>query len=59
MGTATGGSDGRSPRLKALRMVRQGKVYDLGLTYDRRSYKWPGHSPREIITFRSQQGEIL
>jgi kynurenine formamidase len=45
--------------MKALRMVRRGKVYDLGLTYDRRSYKWPGHSPGEIITFRSQQGEIL
>jgi kynurenine formamidase len=25
--------------------------------YDRRSFKWPGHSPGEILTFRSQQGE--
>jgi kynurenine formamidase len=50
-----------SPELtmKALSMARTGKVYDLGLTYDRRSYKWPGHSPGEILTFRSQQGEIL
>jgi kynurenine formamidase len=48
-----------SPELtmKALSMVSRGRVYDLGLTYDRRSYKWPGHSPGEIITFRSQQGE--
>lgn len=45
--------------LKALSMVRHGRVYDLGLTYDRRSYKWPGHSPGEIMTFRSQQGEWL
>lgn len=49
-----------SPELtkKALSLVKQGKVYDLGLTYDRRSYKWPGHSPGEIMTFRSQHGEF-
>jgi kynurenine formamidase len=49
-----------SPELtmKALSMVSRGRVYDLGLTYDRRSFKWPGHSPGEIITFRSQQGEF-
>ncbi len=27
-----------------------------GLTYSRRSFKWPGHSPGEIITFRSPDG---
>ena len=43
-------------RLAALRLVTQGKVYDLGLPYDRHSYKWPGHSPGEIITFRSPEG---
>lgn len=50
-----------SPELtrKALSMATRGQVYDLGLTYDRRSYKWPGHSPGEIMTFRSQQGEVL
>ncbi|MBA2450723.1 MAG: cyclase family protein [Chloroflexi bacterium] len=50
-----------SPELtmKALSMVRTGKVYDLGLTYDRRSFRWPGHMPGEILTFRSQQGELL
>jgi kynurenine formamidase len=49
-----------SPELamKALSMARRGRVYDLGLTYDRRSFKWPGHSPGEIVTFRSQQGEF-
>src|SRR5262245_47854418 len=41
----------------ALRLAQQGKVYDLGVTYSRRSYKWPGHSPGEIISFRSPGGE--
>lgn len=43
-------------RLAALQLVRQGKAYDLGLPYDRNSYKWPGHSPGEIISFRSPHG---
>jgi kynurenine formamidase len=43
-------------RLAALRLVRQGVAYDLGLPYDRYSYKWPGHSPGEIISFRSPEG---
>lgn len=43
-------------RLAALQLVSQGKVYDLGITYDRTSYRWPGHSPAEIITFRSPEG---
>ena len=44
-------------RAAALRLAQQGKVYDLGITYSRRSYKWPGHSPGEIISFRSPTGE--
>jgi kynurenine formamidase len=44
-------------RAAALRLAQQGKVYDLGITYSRRSYKWPGHSPGEIISFRSPGGE--
>lgn len=43
-------------RLAALRLANQGKVYDLGIVYDRTSYKWPGHSPGEIIMFRSPEG---
>src|SRR5688572_8326054 len=43
-------------RMAALRSVQQGKVYDLGVTYDRNSYKWPGHSPGEIISFRTPEG---
>ena len=35
-----------SPKLslKALSKVKEGNVYDLGLAYDRRSYKFVGHS---------------
>lgn len=40
----------------AAALIRQGRVYDLGVTYDRTSYKWPGHSPGEILTFRSPEG---
>jgi hypothetical protein len=45
--------------LKALSLVNQGKVYDLGLTYSRESNKWPGHNPGEIISFRTPAGELL
>jgi kynurenine formamidase len=43
-------------RAAALRLAQQGRVYDLGITYDRNSYKWPGHSPGEIISFRTPEG---
>jgi kynurenine formamidase len=43
-------------RLAALALVKHGKVYDLGVPYDRSSFKWPGHSPGEVITFRSPEG---
>jgi kynurenine formamidase len=43
-------------RLAALRLTDRGKVYDLGVLYDRTSYKWPGHSPGEIISFRTPEG---
>jgi kynurenine formamidase len=42
--------------LKALRSVRTGRVYDLGVRVDRTSYKWPGHSPTEVMSFRSPGG---
>ncbi len=41
---------------RALAEVKQGRVYDLGVRIDRRSYKWPGHSPIEVMTFRSPHG---
>ncbi len=40
----------------ALGLAKEGKVYDLGVPYDRTSFKWPGHSPGEILTFRSPEG---
>ena len=40
----------------ALELAKTGKVYDLGITYSRNSYKWPGHSPGEIMSFRSPEG---
>jgi kynurenine formamidase len=43
-------------RAAALAAATRGEVFDLGLTYSRRSFKWPGHSPGEIITFRSPDG---
>lgn len=43
-------------RLAALHATKTGKVYDLGVLYDRTSYKWPGHSPGEIIAFRTPEG---
>ena len=43
-------------RLAALSLAKTGEVFDLGQTYSRRSYKWPGHSPGEILTFRSPDG---
>ncbi len=40
----------------ALSLAKTSKVYDLGVPYDRNSFKWPGHSPGEIMTFRSPEG---
>lgn len=40
----------------ALGLARQGKTFDLGVTYSKNSFKWPGHSPCEVITYRSPEG---
>lgn len=42
--------------LAALKLPTQGKVYDLGVLYDRGSFQWPGHSPAEVISFRTPEG---
>ena len=40
----------------ALGLVREGKVYDLGVNYDAESFKWPGHNPGVIMTYRGPEG---
>jgi kynurenine formamidase len=40
----------------ALSLVKEGKVYDLGVPYDAESFKWPGHSPGVILTYRGPEG---
>jgi kynurenine formamidase len=42
--------------LAALRSVTTGKVYDLGVPVDRTSFKWPGHSSTEVVSYRSPHG---
>jgi len=43
-------------RKAALALIKEGKVYDLGVPYDRSSYKWPGHNPCEVMSFRTPEG---
>lgn len=43
-------------RLAAIKLVTTGKAYDLGIKYSRNSFKWPGHSPGEVMTFRTPEG---
>ena len=43
-------------RLSALKIPGTGEIFDLGVSYDRTSFKWPGHSPGEVMTFRSPDG---
>ena len=43
-------------RREALALVREGRVYDLGVRYSRNSMIWPGHSPGEVMTFRTPEG---
>ncbi len=40
----------------AMRSVKTGRTYDLGVPVDRTSYKWPGHSPTEVLSYRSPEG---
>lgn len=42
--------------MAALRIPKQGKVYDLGVLYDRASFQWAGHSPAEVMSFRTPEG---
>ena len=44
--------------MKALSLVKEGKAYDLGLKYKRSSYRFAGHNPGEIISFRTPTGML-
>ena len=43
-------------RAAALASATRGETFDLGLAYSRRSFKWQGHNPGEILSFRSPEG---
>lgn len=40
----------------AMQLARTGKVYDLGAPYDAESFRWPGHNPGVIVTYRNPEG---
>jgi hypothetical protein len=42
--------------LQAMRRVENGKVYDLSVPLDQFSYKFAGHSPTSIVSYRSPEG---
>ena len=42
--------------LRALRGVKTGRVFDLGVRVANDSFKWPGHSPTQILSYRSPEG---
>jgi len=45
--------------LAALKLVRKGKIADLGVLVDRTSYRAPGHAPTEVMAYRTPHGEFL
>ena len=53
-----GALNAMDPRMvrNALRLAQEGRIYDLGITYSRNSFKWPGHNAGEVMTYRSPEG---
>lgn len=43
--------------LSALKLVKKGKIADLGVSVDRASFRWAGHAPTEIMAYRTPHGE--
>jgi len=43
--------------LAALQLGKNGTVADLGVMVDRRSFRWAGHAPTEVMTYRTPHGE--
>lgn len=40
----------------ALKLAKEGKVYDLGVTVSRNSFRWPGHNSVEVMSYRTPEG---
>jgi len=45
--------------LATLKLVKKGKISDLGVMVDRRSFRWAGHAPTEITSYRTPHGERI
>ena len=43
----------------ALRLVKKGKIADLGVMVDRRSFRWSGHAATEVMLYRTPHGERI
>jgi kynurenine formamidase len=43
--------------VSAMKLIRKGKIEDLGVPVDRRSFRWAGHAATEIMTYRTPHGE--
>jgi len=41
---------------RAMELVKQGRVYDLGVTVDRSSFRSPVHPATEVLSFRTPEG---
>ena len=42
----------------ALALVKQGTIYDLGVTIDRTTPEWPGHAPVEVVIDSQRQTDF-
>jgi kynurenine formamidase len=46
----------RESTLNAIRLVRQGRAFDLGVSVDRSSFRSPAHPSTEVLSFRTPEG---
>jgi kynurenine formamidase len=40
-----------------VKLIRRGEIADLGVMVDRRSFRWSGHAPTEVLSYRTPHGE--
>jgi len=43
--------------LAAMKLVKKGQMADLGVMVDRKSFRWAGHAPTEVMAYRTPHGE--